>query len=116
MDSERRERGQKVAFDAGTWVKMVGLVLTMIGLGAGLAAYTFQTQAAAHREAAVILRQANAYTDKEVAEIRTSVTEDVGRLERNQRAMLKRLEVIGDRMGRGAGAAVRAVRPMEIPE
>lgn len=101
VTDERREPGQRVTFDRNTWISIIGLVLVMMGMGAALARFTFQTQAEATSQASNTLAEANQYTDKQVERRRQVVDRDTKRLEDNQRAIMNRLEVIGDRLGVG---------------
>lgn len=117
---ERRSRN-KVGFDKGTWLALLGLFISILSVSAGLAVFTFQTKADAHRQSALILSKAKEHTDQAImlheqrpyAHDGTARATDIDKLERRQEAIMKRLEVIGDRVG--AGNAVRAVRPMEMP-
>lgn len=108
----------RIGFDKQTWLTLAGILGAILAAGAALAVFTFQTKADALVESARIIQATQEYTNRSIDkhEVRphagAAKSKDLDKIENRRDAIMKRLEVIGDRVG--AGRAVRAVRPMSI--
>jgi len=116
--TERRELGQKVGLDSKTWISIMGVLITLAVIAGGLANFIFENKAAAQESLGEVMEAIETKISRHGQRPHkgSASTREVDRLESTQRAIMQRLEVIGDRISKRAGREVRAVRAMDMPE